>query len=105
MNLRQLYFTFSLDNHLNLLLTITYENGSELTVIPIQNISYKTKYIQEHLLDFYNRLKSYSESIGILLLDRNIKDPTTELIYRWFIEGSLESIVLNTNEEEFRKML
>ena len=106
MSLYKYFLTFRIDFFGNVFIDFEYENGSVLCEIPYHFLgNQKNEHIKETIRELYDRLKSYSEEISILILDKNIQDGFTEMLFRWFCEGTLKEIVLKTTPEQLEEML
>ena len=106
MSFYKYFLTFRIDFFGNVFIDLQYEDRSVLCEILYHFLgSQNNSNIKQNIRDFYNRLKSYSEEISILILDKNIKDGVTEVLFRWYCEGSLKEIVLKTTPEQLEEML
>lgn len=100
MRVENLFCEFSLDPDSNLFLIFTYEDGSLIFQVPVYNIFRRNQTIESNIKNLYDRLKDYEQDIGLILLDKDLKDGFTEELFRWFMEGHLKKLTVKTSLED-----
>lgn len=105
MRVEHLFCEFGLDSDSNLFLIFTYEDGSLIFQIPVYNIFRRSQTIESNIKNLYDRLKDYELDIGLILLDKDLKDGFTEELFRWFMEGHLKKLTVKITPEDIQQIL
>lgn len=100
MRIEHLFCKFGLDNDLNLFLIFTYEDETLVFQVHVYNIFWKSRTIENNIKLLYERLKDYEQDIGLILLDKDLKDGFTEELFRWFMEGHLKKLTVKITPED-----
>jgi hypothetical protein len=105
MDINNLFCKFGVDEDSNLFLILTYEDGSLLFQVPVYNLFSRSKNVKDNIQKLFERLQDYEKDIGLIILDRDVKDGFTEELFRWFLEGHLKKFTLKTKFEDILEYL